>query len=110
MSDDGLFAEVLALEFGGDPALAHDQDAVGEPDDFRQLGRDDDDRFALGREAFDQRIDFRLGADVDAARRLVEKKDLRSGRDPAAIMAFCWLPPLNSRIGRSICSGRRLTS
>ena len=66
----------LALELGGDPALPHDEDAIGKSDDLRQLGRDDDDRFALRREAFDQAVDFRLRSDIDAARRLVEQKDL----------------------------------
>jgi hypothetical protein len=38
---------------------------------------------ALGGEAFDQVVDFRLGADIDAASRLVEQEDLGSGRQPA---------------------------
>ena len=83
MGDDGLFAQVLALELSGDPSLAHNQDAICEPEDLGQLGRDDDHRFALGGEALDQSVDFRLGADIDAARRLVEQEDLAPGRDPA---------------------------
>ena len=74
----------LALEVAGDPALAHDQDAVGDAQDFGQLGGDDDHRAALGGEPFDQRVDLGLGADVDAARRLVEQEDARAGGDPAA--------------------------
>ena len=69
-------------KLGRDPALAHDEHAVGEPNDLRQFGGDDDDGLAFGREAFDQAVDFGFGSDVDAARRFVEQKDLRLGRDP----------------------------
>ena len=84
MGDDRLFGEVLALKGRGDPPLAHDQDAVGHAQDLRQLGRDDDHRATLGGEAFDQGVDLGLGADIDAARRLVEQEDAGTRRDPAA--------------------------
>ena len=51
---------------------AHDDDAVADADDLRQVGRDDEDRDAAVGEIVDDRIDLRLGADIDAARRLVE--------------------------------------
>ena len=52
-----------------------------------------------------QRVDLRLGADVDAARRLVEDQDARA-RSPAIwpSTTFCWLPPESCR---TICSGPR---
>ena len=39
---------------------------------------------ALGGELLDQGVDLGLGADVDAAGRLVEQQDARTGGDPAA--------------------------
>ena len=41
-----------------------------------QLRRDHDDRLALGRELVEQAVDLLLGADVDAARGLVEDQDV----------------------------------
>ena len=51
-------------------------------------------RAAVGGQLVDQRVDLRLGADVDAARRLVEDED--AGTRAASHFAstiFCWLPP-----------------
>ena len=61
----------------------HDQHAVGEADQFGHLGRDQDDADAACRELVDQPVDLRLGADVDAARRLVEDEQHRLPRQPA---------------------------
>ena len=101
MRDDRLLAERIPIQFGGYPSLPHDEHAVGQPDDFGQLGRDDDDGFAFGRQLLDQAVDLRLGSDVDS--RVGSSK--RRICEPAAIqremIAFCWLPPLNRRIGRS---------
>ena len=82
--DDGLLAQILALELSGDPSLAHDEHAIG---DRRISGSSEEttiDRLALGGEPLDQAVDFGLRADVDAARRLVEQQDLAIRRDPAA--------------------------
>ena len=68
--------------FAGEPALAHDGDPVAHAQDLRQLGRDHDDRLALGREVVQQLVDLVLRADVDAARRLVEDQDLAVPREP----------------------------
>ena len=83
MRDDRLLAELIRVQFGGDPSLSHDEHAVGQPDDLGQLGRDDDDGFAFGRQLLDQTVNLRLGSDVDSAGRLVEEEDLRARRDPA---------------------------
>ena len=49
-----------------------------------------------------QPIQLGLGADVDAARRIVEQQHLGLGEQPAADDAFCWLPPLRLVIGASM--------
>ncbi len=50
--------------------------------DLRQLGRDHDDRLALGGQRVDQPVDLGLRADVDAARRLVEEQDVAIAQQP----------------------------
>ena len=47
-----------------------------------QLGRDHDDRLALVGERVQQLVDLALGADVDAARRLVEEQDVAIAQQP----------------------------
>ena len=68
----------------GLPALAHHQDAVGQQQQLRHLRRHHDDAEPLRGELEDQPVDLLLGADVDAARRLVEQQDARLGRQPFA--------------------------
>ena len=60
----------------------HDDDAVAHADEFGQLRRDHDDRLSLFDELLQQSIDFRFGAHVDAARRLVDDQDLGIGIEP----------------------------
>lgn len=57
--------------------VAQDDDAVGVGDEFVELGRDDEQRFALGAQVLDQADDLRMGADIDATRRLVENEKVR---------------------------------
>ena len=70
-------------ELGGDPPVAHDEHAVGHADQLLDLRRDHQDRGAARDEPAHQREHLRLGADVDAARRLVEDEDARAARQPA---------------------------
>jgi hypothetical protein len=49
--------------------------------------------------------DVGLGADVDAARRLVEQQHRGSVSSALPSTTFCWLPPLSEPIG---ASARRL--
>ena len=72
-----------AGKFAGDPTVLHAHDAVGEPEDLGQLGRDQQDPDPLLRQRLDQRVDLGLGADVDAPRRLVEDQHLGLGGEPA---------------------------
>ena len=92
----GMIASWVASagQVAGDPSLAHHDDAVAQAQDLGQLGGDHDDRLALPGEVVEQPVDFALGADVDAARRLVEDQDLACRRiSHLAMTTFCWLPP-----------------
>src|SRR4051794_35173476 len=64
-------------------ALAHDEHAVGQPEDLGQVRRHDDHAEALGREVADDLVDLGLRPHVDALRGLVEHEDLRLRRQPA---------------------------
>ena len=75
--DDRVLGHRLARHFADDPAVPHDDDAVTDPDQLGHLRRDDDHRAALRRERGDEPVDLLLGADVDAARRLVDDDDAR---------------------------------
>ncbi len=75
--DDRVLVHRLARDLADDPAVAHDDDAVADADQLGHLRRDDDHRAALRRERGDEAVDLLLGADVDAARRLVDDDDAR---------------------------------
>ena len=65
------------LQRADDGAVAQDQHPVGALDDLLQLGGDQQDAEALRGQFVDQGLDLGLGADVDAAGRLVEDQHLR---------------------------------
>src|SRR4051794_2999760 len=67
-----------------DAALVHHIDPVGYAEKLGHLGGDHDDAFAFRGQPVDDRVDFILGADVDAARRLIEDEDFRAGEQPLA--------------------------
>ena len=81
---DGLLIGFSAIQNRHLPALAHDEHAVAEHEHLGQVRRDDDDANSLGRELADDRMHLGFGADVDAARRLVENQDRRVGVEPLA--------------------------
>ena len=70
-------------QLAGEPAVAHHQDPVGHADHLGQLARHHQDADAVGREGAHQLVDAVLGADVDAAGRLVHQHDPRPGGQPA---------------------------
>ena len=70
-----------ALELGDVAALAQHHDAVAQADQLRHLAGGDQDAEALAGELAQPRIDLALGADVDAARRLVEQQQARIAED-----------------------------
>src|SRR5271168_2680232 len=63
-------------------AAAHDHDPVGHADQLLDLGGDEQHGRALADQLVDDLVDFILGPDVDAARRLVENEDRRSAQQP----------------------------
>ena len=65
------------VEDGHLAAFAHDQDAVAHREHLGQVRADQDDRHSPRGQLVDQLVDLGLGADVDAASRLVEDQDLR---------------------------------
>src|SRR5450830_876310 len=69
-------------EFAGDAAFAHDQHAVAHAQHFWQLGRNHHDGLALFCEGVEQFVDFALGADVNATRRLIKKQDVAIAQQP----------------------------
>ena len=73
-----------AVELGDEPPLAHDEHAVAHAEHFRQFARDHQDGDARAGELAHQAVDLGLGADVDAARRLVEDEELRIVGEPLA--------------------------
>src|SRR5436190_5891 len=64
------------------PAAAHDENAVREPEHLLELRRDQENRHPLRGEADDQLVDLVLRPDVDAARWLVRDQDARSADEP----------------------------
>ena len=56
----------------------HDEDAVGHAEHLGQLGGDHQDRDALPGELGEQPVHLGLGADVDAAGRLVDDQQPRA--------------------------------
>src|SRR4051794_10073765 len=79
---DPLLRRVGPRELARQPALVHDEHAIGHPEDLGQLARDHQHRDPAPGELGEQPVDLGLRADVDAARRLVDDEDLRLGREP----------------------------
>ena len=79
-----FLGRLRAGDLAGDAPLAHRVDPVADPEQFGQLGGDDDDGFAGVGERVDDLVDLVLRADVDAAGRLVEDENVRLGEQPLA--------------------------
>src|SRR6218665_3172965 len=65
-----------AFEHAGQASLAHHHHAVAEANHLLHLRGNEDDGFALGGQRRDDVIDLLLGADIDAARRLIHDDDV----------------------------------
>ena len=77
-----LLGRVGAGDLGRDAALVQDEDPVRHREDLGQVARDEDDPEAGRGELGDDPVDLDLGADVDAAGRLVEDEQARLGGQP----------------------------
>ena len=73
-----------ALEDGRDAAVAQDEHPVGDVDELGQVAGIEQDGVALRGEVAHQLEDLALGADVDAAGRVVEQEDPRLGQEHLA--------------------------
>ena len=78
-----VLVEAAVGDHAVDAAVADDGETAAEREQLVELRRDDDDRDAVGRELAQQRVDFLLGADIDAARRLVADEHFRLRQDGA---------------------------
>ena len=76
--------DLAARDLAGEPAPVEDEDAVAEADQLRQFGRAEEHDAAVRRHLADQAVDLALGADVDAAGRIVEQEDLGPDLQPLA--------------------------
>ena len=72
----------LRGELAGDTALEEHDHAIGHAEHLGQLARDHEDRDALVGEIGEQAVHLGLGADVDAARRLVDDQQRRPAGEP----------------------------
>ena len=93
------------VELGRDAAAAKDQDAIGHRHHLLGIVADQDDGDPLGRQMRDDAVDLRLGADVDAARRLVEDEDARR-RDQPFGQQHLLLVAAGERAGQLLDAGR----
>ena len=85
-----MLAELAAVKEAADRALMHHGDAVADADHLLHVAGDHQDGDAGVGERAHQLVDLALGADVDAARRLVEDHDLRGCIDShLASTTFC---------------------
>ena len=74
---------LLAAQLADDPARAHHEHAVGEPEDLLELGGDEQHAEAVVGQRHEQVVDRPLGADVDPARGLVGDEHLRPAQQHA---------------------------
>ena len=84
----GRTKQGLLVGFGGghlvdEVAAEKHHDAVAGELDLRQLGREQQDRRAIGRQLLDQPVDLALSSDVDAARGIEAEQCLESTDEPA---------------------------
>jgi len=65
---------IQTAHFRDNALIGKNQDRAGQPDDFRHLGGDYDDRLPFdAREVPDQLVDLLFGADVDSHGRFVNR-------------------------------------
>ena len=80
--DQRVLGDAVAFEFANDAAVIKHQHAVAAADQFVIVGRIEQDRRAGIGQPPQQLIDLLLGADIDAARRIVEQDDARLAHQP----------------------------
>jgi hypothetical protein len=71
------------VELTRDRAAAHDQDAIAEADDLRQIIADKQDADSLRRDRSKNAVDLLLRAGIDSVGRIVQHENLRVAHEPA---------------------------
>ena len=74
--NQGVFPDLRAAQVSRDFAIGHDQHAIAHGHDLLELAADEEHAHALRGETAHEVENVRLGAHVDAARRLIHDKDL----------------------------------
>ena len=87
----------VGTEFRGDGARAHDQESIGDPQRFLQIGGDDEDCGAVVGEVGDDAVDLLLGADVDSLSGFGQQEQFGPLDKLAGEHTFCALPPESFR-------------
>src|SRR4029077_9950238 len=82
--ENAPFVDLISLYLVLHVATRHDNNAMAQIHELRKFRRDDDHRRALLRKPMHQAIDLCLGADINAARRLVENENVRVRKHPFA--------------------------
>src|SRR6185503_7597136 len=78
-----IFVGLCGAGLGDDPAVVKHENSIGERQNLRYVGRNDDHRFAGVGERVQAAIDLRPRADVDAAGRVDEDEEVGVGKVPA---------------------------
>src|SRR3954471_5969928 len=81
---DLLLRGVTARELRNEAAIVHHGDAITHAEQLRHLRGNHDNALPLVRKTIDQRVYLVLGADIDAARRLVQDQHFRICEQPLA--------------------------
>ena len=90
-------------ELTDDPPLVEDHDPVAAADELGVVGAIEDDPLARIRQLAQQRIDLLFGADVDAARRVIEQNQTGVGQQPLGDHNFL-LVAAGQRTNRNMCT------
>src|SRR5919106_6012173 len=77
--NDALLCRFMSFERTSDHAFAHDDDAITQCEQFRQLGGHQDDAQPARGQFFNQAIDFGLAFNVYSFRRFVQEQHARRG-------------------------------
>src|SRR5579883_2329101 len=78
-----LLRGVAPLNLRNDPPFCNNQNAIAHRQDFRQVGRDHQNRQTGLRQITDDLMNLRLASDIDAVGRLVQDEHCWRGREPA---------------------------
>ena len=73
---------MIVCDLGDDPKVVQHENPIGEGDHLGHIGRDQQHRDTIARDAGDQLVNLDLGLDVDADGGLVDDEDVGLRRQP----------------------------